>query len=51
MTIFVFLVFLELWLATRRGYSFVEFFNRKLDKIFVDVLKKWKRDLFGKSGK
>ena len=48
--LFAVLLLTELWLATRRGYSFVEIFNRKLDKIFVEVLKKWKRDLFGKMG-
>jgi inner membrane protein len=46
--LFAVLLLTELWLATRRGYSFVEIFNRKLDKIFVEVLQKWKRDLSGK---
>ena len=33
--------FTALWLASRRGYSFVEVFSRKLDAIFVGVLRKW----------
>jgi inner membrane protein len=32
---------LALWLAARRGYSFVEVFNRKADAAFVGVLQKW----------
>jgi hypothetical protein len=48
--LFALLLLTELWLATRRGYSFVEIFNRKLDKIFVEVLQKWKRDLSGRMG-
>jgi inner membrane protein len=39
----------ELWLATRRGYSFFGIFNKKLDEIFVQVLRKWKHDIFGKN--
>jgi hypothetical protein len=30
-----------LWLAVQLGYSFVGVFNRRLDKIFVEVLSKW----------
>lgn len=30
-----------LWLAPRRGYSFVGVFNRRLDGVFVGVLRKW----------
>ena len=39
----------ELWLATRRGHSFFGIFNKKLDEIFVQVLRKWKHDIFGKN--
>jgi hypothetical protein len=34
-----------LWLAVERGYSFVGVFSRRLDRIFVDVLRKWNRDI------
>jgi len=34
-----------LWLAVPRGYSFVGVFSRRLDKIFVEVLRKWHKDL------
>jgi len=30
-----------LWLAVKRGDSFVGVFNRRVDKIFVGVLRKW----------
>ncbi len=30
-----------LWLAVQRGYSFVGVFSRRLDRIFVEVLRKW----------
>jgi hypothetical protein len=33
--------FAALWLAVRRGYSFVGVFNRRADEVFVRVLRKW----------
>jgi inner membrane protein len=30
-----------LWLAVPRGYSFVGVFSRRLDRVFVEVLRKW----------
>jgi inner membrane protein len=30
-----------LWLAVPRGYSFVGVFNRRVDQVFVRVLRKW----------
>lgn len=42
------LLFTELWQATRRGYSCVEFFNRKADAVFVAVLRKWRTQLQSK---
>lgn len=30
-----------LWLAIRLGHSFVGVFNRRLDQVFVGVLRKW----------
>ena len=37
------LVFMELYLAPRRGFSCVEIFNRPADARFVTVLQKWWR--------
>ena len=34
-----------LWLAVQSGYSFVGVFSRRLDQIFVGVLRKWHADL------
>ena len=34
-----------LWLAVPLGYSFVGVFSRRLDKVFVEVLRKWRQDL------
>jgi inner membrane protein len=41
------LLLLALWLATRRGDSFVGVFNRRADDIFVRVLRKWRDALTG----
>jgi hypothetical protein len=35
-----------LWLATSLGHSFVGVFNRRLDGVFVAVLRKWRERLF-----
>jgi hypothetical protein len=35
----------SLCVAVKRGYSFVELFNRRLDAIFVGVLRKWRDGL------
>jgi inner membrane protein len=34
-----------LWLAVPRGYSFVGVFNRRLDGVFVGVIRKWHSSL------
>ena len=34
-----------LWLAVQLGYSFVGVFNKRLDRVFVGVLRKWHADL------
>jgi inner membrane protein len=34
-----------LWLPTTLGFSFVGVFSRRVDRIFVDVLRKWRTDL------
>jgi len=34
-----------LWLAVERGHSFVGVFNRRVDEIFVGVLRRWRTGL------
>ena len=43
--IFLGLFLASLWLAVKRGYSFVEVINSRLDGIFVGVLRKWFKHL------
>jgi hypothetical protein len=40
-TIFVTLLVISIWLAVKRGYSFVEVVSERADIIFVQVLRKW----------
>jgi inner membrane protein len=40
-TVFVTIFVVSLWLAVKRGYSFVEVISARLDTIFVGVLRKW----------
>jgi hypothetical protein len=49
--IFIILFTTSLWLAVKRGYSFVEVISRRLDSAFVKVLQKWHHDLWGEKGK
>jgi inner membrane protein len=42
-TIFALLLAGSLWLAVKRGYSFVEVVSERADKVFVQVLRKWFR--------
>jgi inner membrane protein len=44
-SIFVAVFGLAIWLAVKRGCSFVEIFSRKADEVFVQVLRQW----FGRS--
>jgi inner membrane protein len=39
-----------LFLATRLGYSFVGVFNRRIDGVFVGVLRKWRGQLEHRCG-
>ncbi len=41
------LLFWSFWLAIPRGYSFVGVFSRRLDRVFIRVLRKWREDLVG----
>lgn len=43
--IFVGLLGASFWVATQRGYSFVELFSRKGDAVFVSTLRKWRGQL------
>jgi hypothetical protein len=43
------LLVLSFWQATRKGYSFLEMFNRRADRVLVEVLQKWRRQLFGRA--
>ena len=45
--IFVVLLITSFWVAIKKGFSFVEVISRRLDLIFVTVLQKWYRDLWG----
>jgi len=47
-SIFLALFALSLWVATKRGYSFVELFGREADAMFVATLRKWKAALLAK---
>jgi hypothetical protein len=40
-SIFVAVFGLAIWLAIKRGFSFVEIFSRKADEAFVQVLRQW----------
>jgi len=39
--IYIVLLMTSLWLAVKRGYSFVEVVSERADKVFVQVLRKW----------
>lgn len=39
----------SLWLAVRRGYSFVGVINQRMDATFVAVLRKWRDQLRGRN--
>ena len=40
-SIFIVIFALALWVAVKRGYSFVEVISQRADSIFVGVLRKW----------
>jgi len=46
-TIFIVIFAAALWLAVKSGCSFVEVISRRLDSVFVNVLQKWHRELWG----
>ena len=46
-TIFIVLFATALWLAAKRGYSFVEVFSTRMDSVFVKVIRKWRDDFLG----
>ena len=48
--IFAVIFLTSLWVATKKGFSFVEVVSSRADKIFVGVLKKWSNQLFKSGG-
>jgi hypothetical protein len=44
-TIFVVIFAGSLWVAVKKGYSFVEVVSERLDTVFIPVLRKWNQDL------
>ena len=48
--IFLALFLTSLWVATKKGCSFVEVVSSKADKIFVGVLQKWRNQFLKSSG-
>jgi len=44
-SVFLVVFLVALWLATRRGYSFLELAGRRVDTVFVGVLQKWRNRL------
>jgi hypothetical protein len=44
-TIFIILFLTSLWVAVKKGFSFVEVVSSRADKIFVGVLQKWRSHL------
>jgi inner membrane protein len=49
-SIFIALFLTALWVATKKGFSFVEVVSLRADKIFVGVLQKWHGHLFKSDG-
>jgi hypothetical protein len=48
--IFLVIFVTSLWIAVKKGFSFVEVISSKADKIFVGVLKKWHNQLLKSNG-
>ena len=49
-TIFIGLFLTSIWVATTKGFSFVEVVSSRADKVVVKVLQKWRRQLFDRAG-
>jgi len=49
-TIFVAIFVTSLWVATKKGFSFVEVVSSRADKVFVGVLQKWRSQSFKSDG-
>jgi hypothetical protein len=47
-TIFIGIFLISLWLAAKKGFSFVEVISSRVDRIFVGVLQKWRERLLKK---
>jgi len=48
-SIFVVIFIAALWVAAKRGYSFVELVSRRVDAVFVKVLQQWLVRIKGKA--
>jgi hypothetical protein len=46
-TIFMALFVGSLWVAVKKGNSFVEVISSRMDSVFVQVLRKWRQKFFG----
>ena len=49
-TLTVLLFAWALWLATSLGHSFVGVFNKRVDRVFIEVLRKWRAELTARLG-
>ena len=47
--IYIVLLAISFWVAVKRGHSFIEVFSRRLDAVFVKVLRQWQQNLFEKN--
>jgi hypothetical protein len=45
LSVFMVIFGAALWVAIKRGYSFVEVFSQRADAVVVSVLRKWSRRL------
>jgi hypothetical protein len=49
-SIFIVLFLTSLWVATKKGFSFVEVVSSRANKIFVGVLQKWRSQILNRDG-
>jgi hypothetical protein len=49
-TIFILLFLASLWVATKKGFWFIEVVSSRADKVFVGVLQKWRNQLYNSDG-
>ena len=49
-TVFIAIFLTSLWVAIRKGFSFIEVVGSRADKIFVGVLQKWRSQILNGKG-